>query len=212
MRRVLLIVSVVAALRRSGCPYSPSPAIPSPSPVPSASPSYPAGRPNATALENLPLILSLERASGRQTVLFNLVSNGSDLDGRIQGESTWSYEFAERRETTYTFYFWAVTEAGDVQFRGPALPVLPFAFSDLGPVITIDSDAAVELARSYGAEPYVRAHSDARPRPLAARFVGGLPVWNVRFDAKSAPCELGPIYIDARTGDLLARDLWCLSQ
>jgi hypothetical protein len=157
-------------------------------------------------------VLSLERASGRQALLVNLVAPGTDLRGRIEGDNAWIYEFAARREATYDFYFWEVDGTGVVQFKGPSPPAsLRFEFSDVAPVITVDSDAAVQLARTYGAEPYLQAHPDARPRAVAAKFVGGLPAWSVTFYVNPTTCQLGPIYIDARTGALLARDLWCLS-
>ncbi len=105
-------------------------------------------------------------------MLFNIVTNGSVLDGRVQGENPWTYEFAERQGVTYTFYIWEVWSSGEVRFSGPLLPVLRWEFSDLAPTIALDSDSAVQLARSYGAERYLRSHPDARARPLSAMFLG----------------------------------------
>lgn len=204
--------SLLMASWPTACSGPPTPSSPSPSPEPSASPapSYPRGVANATAFENLELIRNLERSSGRSSDLV-FIGSAAKLDGRISPGGGWRYQFAEG---TIRVVEWDVSPAGEVIF-------IPNAFwsgfrmekKGIGPSLKLDSPAIIASALENGGQAYVNRFPDALAGILWAYF-SGLVYVNVQFytPETKAPCELGPIVFDARTGDLLTRDLSCLAR
>lgn len=203
----------------SGCGKNPSTPdlVPTAAPAPTATPSpnYPLGTPNATAFENLPLIRSLETASGRQTILVSLGGSGLDQDGRLLSGDGWQYVFAERAGNVVNLYEWTLRSTGALELTGPYSPFNNRVdFTEIGPVLAVDSDEAVRLGRRYGAQPFVDKYPNAHVT-MTCRFQGRLPTWEMKFwdhSPTGTRCELGPIYVNAQTGDLLARELSCLNQ
>jgi hypothetical protein len=200
----------MAVMSRVGC----TTAAPTPQPTPSSSPTYPRVIPNSSLLENLNTVRALEDASGRRSVLMRLAGPAEQDSGRIASGSHWGYVFADHDALTSQetrIRIWAVWSDGRVTFE-ESLNVGQTAVAEIGPALQFDSPQVVRMAREYGAQPYL----DRYPSAIAgtgAEYLGGRVVWQVVFFGAGVgrpPCELGPIYIDARTGELLHADLGCL--
>lgn len=178
---------------------------------PSASPSYPAAKPDATAFENLSLIRSLERSSGRKSFLVEINAPSVTQEGVSTPGDGWQYTYAEVVGTHTDLYPWTVYSTGQIEFHGRQPNVSRLEINDIEPLLVIDSDTAARLGREYGAQAYVDRYSQVRIH-MRVRLLGGLVVWEVSFFAPvtQTRCEL-PIWLLAKTGELLARDLRCLS-
>jgi hypothetical protein len=206
----MAILSVAAALGGAGCATATTP-----TPGPSPSPTYPRGSPNATALENLNFIRGLEDASGRRSVLMS-VAGDSQQNGLVRAEGAWEYMFADHDALTSRgtrVRFWTVWPDGRVTFN-ENLNVSRIPVGEIGPALRIDSPEVARLAREYGAQAYVERYPNVRI-VLGAHYLAGRIVWEASFRDTSSPnrppCELGPIYIDAQTGELLHAELGCLN-
>jgi hypothetical protein len=202
---VAVLALLTLAARGAGCR---SPAAPSPNP--SASPSYPAAKPDATAFENLPLIRSLERSSSRRSFLVEIGTPAATQEGVSAPGDGWEYTFAEIVGTRIDLYRWTVFSTGGVKFRGPEPNVSRLEINDIEPLL-VDSNTAARLGREYGAQAYVDRYTQVRIH-MSIRLLRGLVVWELSFFApvSQTGCEL-PIWLLAKTGELLARDLRCLS-
>ncbi len=205
-----LLFVLVAAAGRTGCRGT----LPSAStPSPTRSPAYPAAKPRATALENLPLIRSLEQASGRSTILIGLEGSGILQDGRVSEGSGWDYYFSETIGGIPRIYQWTVYETGAIRLLGPLAPIAHWDFTEIGPVIRLDSDAAIAAGRRYGAQPFVDRYPGTLVRG-ALRFQGLVPTWELHFGElppEGPLCQI-VVFLDAQNGDSLAQDLSCLQQ
>lgn len=203
------------ALLRAGCgqsPISPNP-LPTSSPSPSPAPS-PVGKPNATALENLPLVRSLEQATGRGGLLITINGTAKAQDGIPRPGSLWDYVFAQVNATGLPrLYYWTVYSDGTIEFTDDAANVGRQTYVDIGPSLAIDSPEAVRRGQDYGAKPFV----DRYPGTLVAmvaRSVAGRVIWQMRFfdlSPEDPLCSV-EVTIDALTGELLLRDLSCLNR
>jgi hypothetical protein len=201
----LIVLAGVTLLGRSGC-KAPTNPTPSPSPTPS---SFPRGVPNATALENLALIETLERAQGRQTTRLVWVSTQVNLDGR---GGAWRYQFGEIVEGRASLYEWNVSTDGTVQHLGRVTELVRVEYGELRP-LTIDSPEMARLGLEYGGQRFIDRYPTVRTVvSVIYRHLGGKPVCNLVFRAEPDVECIVPIYIDAQTGALMARDLSCLSK
>lgn len=207
---VFLAFPLAAAIEYSACSQTPTaPSSPSPPPSPSASPTYPTGKPDATAFENLQLIRDLERASGRQSDLV-FIGGGAKLDGHASPGAGWTYQFAEG---TVRVVQWGVSTAGQVTFR-------PNAYwsdyrqekKEIGPSLRLDSPAVIASALRNGGQAFVNQFPGAKVKMLYAHLAGVVHSQVTFYALGEAPCELGPIVVDARTGQLLTRELSCLDR
>jgi hypothetical protein len=170
------------------------------------------GKPLSTAFENLPLILSLEETSGRQTILI-AIAGPANQDGRTREGDGWGYTFAEMSGGTRKLYGWIVRGDGRVEFRGEVLDLLRYERADIGPFLQIDSPQAARLGREYGAQPFVDRYPNAQIG-MSCRFLGGQPIWDLGFFVIPGPtpfCEPN-IWLHAQTGQLMARDVSCISR
>jgi hypothetical protein len=80
-------------------------------------------------------------------------------------------------------------------------------------LFAIDSPRAAQLGREYGAQPWVDRFSDAFVR-MSSSYDAGRLSWRLDYETPSpdAPnCRTVQIYIDATSGELLARNLRCLT-
>jgi hypothetical protein len=166
----------------------------------------------STLFQNIPLVRSLEAATGRRTVLVSL-SGFADQHGRLKAGNSWAYEFSDPSALDVRLHPWSVNSEGFVTARPSAAPIVhDLDRVELGPHLAVDSPEAIRLALSYGAQPYVDRFPTAYVA-LGVRFRARVATWEVHFEAlPGAPCSLGPIYIDASTGVLLSRDLNCLTR
>lgn len=129
------------------------------------------------------------------------------LDGLVTPGSSWTYAFADPKSAFPVRLFrWQVLPDGRVESSN-AMDDLRLDLVDLTPRLMVDSPEAVRLGRRYGAESYVRRYPQAFVR-LHYRYVGRLPVCQMIFVGQPA-CELGPVIVNAETGDLLSRALNC---
>ena len=106
---------------------------------------------------------------------------------------------------------WIIWPDGRVEYRGlmPNTHRPPLDATEIGPHVLIDSPEIIRLARSYGAERYVSTYPDALAF-MEYRFLAREPVARILFASLTAPCSLGPLYIHATTGALMASDLGCV--
>jgi hypothetical protein len=184
------------------------PSGPNPSPTP-----FPRAKANATAFENVAFVRGFEEASGRRSLLVNITAFGILPSGApIADGGAWFYIFSDPRDLK--LYNWQVYSDGRVLLYPDVPDIAHHVRAELFPETTIDSPRAWTLALSYGAKPYLDRYPNAHAAMNCA-FRAGIPTWQVRFFdefARPRPCELGPIYIDARTGELLSADLYCLTR
>lgn len=188
-------VLVAIALSLSGCEDSPA----TPDPLPT-------GLPNAKIYDNLPLARQLE-AQQRPDTIFTEMSGYFDLDGTCSEGDGVTYEFT--RVQTLQRFDWAVYCDGQIEAFGPLSPVGPITLVDVGPMIKINSDEAIKLARKYGGQAFVKRYPDALAG-LRYSILDDYPVCTVRFFKIGVQCE--PKYwLHAGTGELLQKDDSCIS-
>jgi len=209
MRLVLSVgaLALVVVLSGAGCGKSPSAPIVPVSPAP---PTYPSGKPNATAFENLELVRAMERASGRESNLV-LVAGGATVDGRLWGSLAWRYQFAEVVGNSVKLYEWNVEQSGEIRFAGLRSNTSRLGSGEIGPFLLIDSPEAIRLGRQYGAGPLVEQYPQAFVE-VGYKYLGG-PTCEMRFytspSGRPCPSASAWIYISSVTGQLITRDLTC---
>jgi hypothetical protein len=194
-----------AAISLSACSagYTPSPT-PSPSPIPTP---LPKGIPSATALENLALVVSLERATGRPAKLVAIGAPGLTPDtGRIRSGNAWDYLFADLERNLFR---WTVRSEGEVAYAGPINDRLQLDMTDIQDALRLDSDQAVQIALRNGGRGFVDRYPAARVFGNC-RFQGGILTWQMEFIESGSTLCSPEFWIDATNGRLLARDLSCL--
>jgi len=108
---------------------------------------------------------------------------------------------------------WDILPDGTVEYAGEVGDFLRprYDVTELEPVLVADSPEAARLGRQYGAQPFVDRYPTATVR-MSCRFIGRVPTWQIHSELPPVGprCELGPIFINAQNGDLLARRLGCL--
>lgn len=190
----------------AGCD-SDSPTEPNPPPPP---PPLPQGIPEALALENLPLIRSLQDARVPNTLLVGIRGTSIRRDGRIRPQEAWTYNFLDPNATDDIRYAWEVFSDGHLVFFG-ALPAIgPAAGIDIEPLINFDSDEMVAVAQRNGGREYFETHPEA-DITISYRFFGQL-VCQLQYSdltPTSDRCEL-LVTFDATSGELLDSELTCL--
>lgn len=201
------LVPVLGALAfTQACASSPTTPAAAASPSPAAG--WPRAKAAASALENLEHVRSLERSLRPDTVLITMFAVSAEFDGTAPaGGGTWAYVFRTPAGRPMEIYQWDVDRSGAVKMFGPVSPIRIIEPNDIGPSIVIDSRAAIEIGMANGGRDYLRLRPDAKPG-LTANGWGPGGAWLVRFFA-SGTCQLGPIEIDARTGEVRTRDLSC---
>ena len=191
------------ALSACGAAYSPSPAAsPSPTPTP-----LPRGTPLATARENLELVVGIERAAGRPGKLVMVDGPGITTDGgRIRPGNGWSYFFADPDRNRF---HWRVESSGEVRSAEPGLDLLNLDLTDINDRLHVDSDRAVQIAARSGGQSFV----DRYPAAIIfanCRFQAGVLTWHVEYIENLSTLCSPEFWINATTGELLARDVACL--
>jgi hypothetical protein len=217
LRMVLLIIGILSLplLACGGNPAAPGPdASPSPTPSPSpASTPFPYGKAHATAFDNVEFVRGLEAATGRQSLLVKITAFGILPTGApVASGGSWNYIFSDVKDRK--LYLWTVYGDDGAVVPTPDRPDIErLDRSELIPGTNIDSPRAWKLALRYGAQPYLDRYPNAHSK-MDCRFRAGFPTWEVFFFDNSAtprPCGVGPIYIDARNGELLSANLYCLT-
>lgn len=205
------VVSLTLACGRDLAP--PTAAAPTPVPTPRPSPSLPAGVPAATALANLPLVLSLERATARRSDLV-AIQGFADDRGEVVAGRRWSYFFLERTEPPYAPYRrWDVAADGRLEYwehhpaDGSCYQLAPMP--DRAP---LDSPHIVGLAMRY-ARQYLKRHTGALFFQVTYTAGVGRPSATVTFwDASGSSlygCRRDNLVIDAYDGAEARSALYC---
>lgn len=122
-----------------------SPAGPTESPLPPLG--LARGIPNSTALQNLGLITRLAQRERPGAYLYNL-DGGVGMTGRIMSTNDWQYLFA--RGVTGPTDIWQIAADGTLAWYLDQITgrnAYPF---DIGPLISVDSDRMIQIARSAG--------------------------------------------------------------
>jgi len=198
------LASVVLALSLGACSASNAPS-PTPSPSPTPTPP-PQGIPSSTAMQNLALVVSLERATGRPGKLVMISAAGLTPDtGRLRPGDGWDYVFADVERNLFR---WQVRSGGEVVYEGPGIDRLHLAMTDIQDRLHVDSGEVVEIALRNGGQAFVDRYPAARVI-AGCRFQGGLLTWQLEFRDASTLCS-PEFWINATDGRLLARDLSCL--
>ena len=184
------------ALFLSGCEDTPT----TPEPLPT-------GIPNAKIFDNLQLARQLE-AKQRPDTIFTLMGGFFDMDGTCSEGDGITYEFT--RVQTLERFHWVVYWDGHIESYGPLSPVGPITIVDIGPMMKINSDEAIRLARKHGGEAFVKLYPDALAS-LDYLIMNDYPVCTVRF-VKIGVSRCEPKYwLHAGTGELLQKDDSCIS-
>jgi hypothetical protein len=214
-RRTALVLMVLCLVMPAGCGGSPNAPVPlaTPSPAPTATPrsTSPWGRPNATALDNLALIDRLERQRFSDTRLVMINGVGIGLDGRVREGNGWTYRYASGVGNDTLVHDWTARDTGEIEYRYDPRPATnDLDPTDIEPHLAVDSPRLVSLALGYGAQGYADRWPNTLVRLMKCSFMGRRPTWEIEFADRNAWCEL-PIYLQADTGGLLFRDLWCVT-
>jgi hypothetical protein len=177
---------------------------------PEPSPTPVMGVANARVFDNMALIRSLERKD-RATTILTAIGADATLDGVVQEGAYWAYIFTDFQR--HLFYIWQVSFDGEV--GGPSVvhgTRLPFG-DDIGALITLDSDEAVEITLASGAKAFVDRYPNINVR-IGYEIQAGLPVCHLIFeDLSGTSGTCAPRYwIHATTKELLARDAECIHQ
>lgn len=204
-----LALSTFVVIGVSSCRSAGESSLPTGGSSPAPSPSYSA-TPNSTISENVALVRSLERASGRSTVLASLGGIASPT-GLVSPGGSWTYVFAQLEANVMSAFGWIIRPDGRVEYRGllPNTHRPSLDATEIGPRVLIDSPELIHLARSYGAERYLSTYPDTQAW-IEYRFLAREPVARIIFRSLTASCDFGPFYIHATTGALMASDLGCV--
>ena len=186
----------------TACGAGPSPVV-TPSPTP-----YPSGTPSATALENVPLVVGLEKTAGRPGRLVMISASGlTPGDGRISEEDRWSYVFAD---ANLDLFRWTVRPQGEVVFEGRTFNLLNLEMADIQARIRIDSDEAVAIALRNGGQRFVDRYPNARALGNC-RDQRAVLTWQLSFLDFSGGTLCRPeFWINAIDGRMLARNVSCV--
>src|SRR5688572_9203207 len=131
--RSLALVLLTLGGGVSGCAAAHAP---SPTPSPTATPP-PQGIPSATGFQNLALVVSLEKETGRPGKLVMISAAGLTPDtGRILPGSSWSYMFAD---VDRNLFRWTTWYEGNIAFAGPGIDFLNIDRTDIQGALRIDS-------------------------------------------------------------------------
>ena len=216
-RRVFCAALVLASSAQSRCkegPTAPTGGPPPTYPQAGSPPTHPQASLQSRVFENITLVRGLERAAGREGMLVAFGGRATQ-QGTLHPDSAWHYTFADQTAgNNLKFHAWNIYPDGTVGYAGEVGDFLRprYDVTELEPVLVVDSPEAVRLGRQYGAQPFVDRYPAATV-PMLCRFIGRVPTWEIYF-AERPPagprCSLGPIFINAQTGDLLARSLGCL--
>jgi hypothetical protein len=175
---------------------------------PSPSPIYPRGIANSTIFQNIPLVRRLEANFARDSSLV-FMGGPATQDGKVAPGSRWRYQFGYVTDR-FRVVQWSVLPDGTIEYDGDTLGLSVTSDRDIGPALVNDSPDLAQLARAYGAQPYV----DRFPMALVGmtyRYRFGTPEGDAQFfDDATTPCHVN-IYVNFETGGLLGRDLACLN-
>ncbi|OGF64140.1 MAG: hypothetical protein A2Y62_19820 [Candidatus Fischerbacteria bacterium RBG_13_37_8] len=122
---------------------------------------FPRGTPNAKAFDNLQLVRSLEKKQRQNTLLIIISTAGANQEGSVIEGSAWSYFFGVLENNVERTFIWKVWADGIVEYVGLAPYHRPYNIIELGPVLKINSDAAIKIARHYGAKEYFNKYPNA---------------------------------------------------
>ena len=108
----------------------------------------PRGTANATILENLALIRSLEAASGRDSILVALGGYASPASGTSFPGDGWGYLFAAR--PNHRLYAWSVYYDGRIEFQGEKSDSLHYVMAEIGQSSTLTAATSSGLRKHMG--------------------------------------------------------------
>ena len=100
----------------------------------------------------------------------------------------------------HRLYGWSVYCDGGITFHGEGSDALHYVMAELGPVLNLDSDELVRIARANGGQDYLDRHPESRVR-LGARFIGRRSIWEMEFVAAGSIGFFAAI--DGETGEVL---------
>jgi len=195
---IILFCVIVLVACHDNIPTTPEP--------PDPPKEYPKGLKDAKAFDNLQHIVSLERLQRQDTVLIIIAGDGVHLNGIITGGNVWSYHFAVLKNNVETDYVWYVWQDGKVELPHVGPPIKSNWVKELAPLLKINSDEAIMLARKYGAKDYIKIHPHAQVK-MEYIWKGNLAVITMWFSDPEQIGECEPEWwIRADTGDLLYTD------
>src|SRR5438552_18103742 len=140
---------------------------------------------NATAFQNLPRVRSLERASGRSSVLVRINGVVNPYTGRVLPRAVWEYEFAETVSGGSHFHIWDVTDTGAITVQLNVM--LPHGVTEIGPFLAVDTDEASRLAREYGGQRYLDRYPGAGLQ-MESDVIAGIGRWAMTFRRAPVSC------------------------
>jgi hypothetical protein len=136
------------------------------------------------------------------------LSGVSDHNGTVRSGAGWGYQFAEPPH--FRLYEWSVYSDGSVAFLGERSNALDLDMTEIGPLLALDSPAAVSLVRrQYGGQDYLDRYPQAGVGWIG-KWIGRQPVWDIRFFNESGGpgCWFNAV-INAQSGELLYRNPPC---
>lgn len=156
----------------------------------------------------MPLLVSLEKATGRPGRLVMISSSGlTPALGRVSEEEHWSYVFAD---ASLDLFRWTVRSQGEVAYEGRTFNLLNLEMADIQTRIRIDSNEAVAIALRNGAQRFVDRYPAARALGNC-RDQRAVLTWQLSFLDFSGGTLCAPeFWINAVDGRLLARNVSCV--
>ena len=165
----------------------------------------PRGKADSTILENIALVRFLEAATGRDSILVALGGAANPISGTPCPDASWWYRFAAG--PNYQLYEWTVYCDGRIEFQGQKSDALHYVMAEMGPILNLDSDDLIRIARASGGQNYLDRYPESRVG-LGARFIGRRPIWELQFFTFQVPCGFSAA-IDGQTGEVLMTSRPC---
>jgi hypothetical protein len=191
------VLALLAIVLSTGSPSCQGPTLPEPGETPR-------GWANSKILENIEFLRAREAATGRDSILVAL-GGASPITGTTCPDGVWWYRFAER--PYYRLTDWQIGCDGQFVSLADRPDTLHLDMTEIAPVLNLDSDELIWIAREHGGETYLNRYPDARAG-LVGRFVGRRPTWELRFSTLQVPCGFSAL-IDGQTGEVLLTSQPC---
>lgn len=189
-----------------------NPTGPGPTPTPGVLPNpLPNGIANATALQNLQLVTSLEKIIRPQGILYSISCLETDINGRCKADRDWGYAFSYETATSERRYdSWSVYGDGRVSYLEGSLGGIRGEYGDISPFLQFDSDRAASAVAQLSRECIDRHPDGDWNYQMAYQFRSGVPTISALLKRRG---QFNPIQsevlLDSRNGSFLNGSFSC---
>ena len=186
------------------CKNNPSGPSPTPSPTPFLPPlGEVRGVPNATALQNLELITRVARRERPGAYVYEM-DGAVDLTGRTSEGNGWRYFFQHEQPSSRTD-IWTIWKDGTITWYLDELAGRNAWLEDIAPLVQLDSDRILAIARDAGGLEACAIKEGAAARTIY-HIRSGFPICEASISAGSSGSG---VFIHCVTGAILLTGRGC---